>query len=161
MPWSLPSLSHEEDQELSGAGQGLQLLNKQKTEIQEQIDVERVQQSKLARELCVSGFETGLTDPFAKSLVDANEALERSRRDLISAKAHLASVQEQQNRVRNFDIESATDQMVLMNPDANAAKTGLIQKREADFLQLQGLGPKHPGRLALESEINKINRELT
>jgi succinoglycan biosynthesis transport protein ExoP len=154
-------LSHEQDQELSGTGQGLQLLNKQKTEIQEQIDVERVQQSKLARELGVSGFETGLTDPFTKSLVDANEALERSRRDLISAKAHLASVQEQQNRVRNFDIESATDQMVLMNPDANAAKTGLIQKREADFLQLQGLGPKHPGRLALESEINKINRELT
>jgi polysaccharide biosynthesis transport protein len=153
-------LSREEKQELSGTGQGMQLLSKQSAKIQQQIDSEREQQSKLAQELGVSGFETGLTNPFAKLLVDANEALERSRRDLISAQAHLESVREQQDHARDFGVDPIADQMVLDNPGVSNAKAVMFQRREADFLQLQGLGPKHPGRPALETEIQEINDEL-
>jgi polysaccharide biosynthesis transport protein len=153
-------LSREEQEELSGTGQGMQLLSKQRTEIQQQIDSEQGQQSQLAQELGVSGFESGLTNPFAKLLADANEALERSRRELIAAEAHLESVREQQNHARDFGIDPVADQMVLDNPGVSNAKAVMFQRREADLLQLQGLGPKHPGRPALETEIRDINTEL-
>jgi len=150
-------LAHEESQELSGAGQGLQLLKSEKSGLQQQVDTQRAQESQLAQELGVSGFEPGMVNPFSTSLVDANEALERAQRDVIAADAHLAAIHEQYDHVQALEIDPEADQMVLKNPEVAAAKAAMIQRREADYLQLVELGPKHPGRPALEAEIKNIN----
>jgi succinoglycan biosynthesis transport protein ExoP len=153
-------LSREETQELNGTGQGVELLSKQKAEFQKQIDAERNHLGQLAIELGVSGFEAGMVNPFAKSLADANEALERSRRVLISAQAHLAGLQGQQLQVNDLQVDSAAAEMVINNPDVSAARSAIIHQREADFLILSGLGSNHPGRPALELEIKNIDEEL-
>src|SRR3984957_7364199 len=153
-------LSREETQELNGTGQGVELLSKQKAEFQKQIDAERNHLGQLAIELGVSGFEAGMVNPFAKSLADANEALERSRRVLISAQAHLAGLQGQQLQVNDLQVDSAAAEMVINNPDVSAARSAIIHQREADFLVLSGLGSSHPGRPALELEVKNIDEEL-
>lgn len=151
-------LSREESQEINGTGQGVELLTKQKTEFQKQIDSERERLRQLAVELGVSGFESGMENPFARSLADANEALERSRRALIAAQAHMDSLREQQPTVKNVDSVAA--EMAINNPDVSAARSAIIHQREADFLTMSGLGKSHPGRPALEREIKSIDDEL-
>jgi polysaccharide biosynthesis transport protein len=153
-------LSREESQELNGTGQGVELLTKQKTEFQKQIDAERNHLGKLAIELGVSGFEAGMVNPFAKSLADANEALERSRRVLIAAQANLAGVRDQQFQDNDLQVDSAAAEMVINNPDVSAARSALIHQREADVLVLSGLAVNHPGRPALELEVKDIDEEL-
>jgi Mrp family chromosome partitioning ATPase/uncharacterized protein involved in exopolysaccharide biosynthesis len=153
-------LSREESRELNGTGQGVDLLSKQKAEFQKQIDTEREHLSQLARELGVSGFEAGMVNPFAKSLADANEALERSRRVLIAAHARLASIRAQQPQANDVQVDSAAAEMLINNPDASAARAAIIHQREADFLILRGLGHNHPGRPALDREIEDIDHEL-
>ena len=76
------------------------LLGERRANLQHEADAERAQLSQLAQELGVSTFAAGDNDPYNHTLADANEALDRQRRQLIIEQAHLATLQAQQERRR-------------------------------------------------------------
>jgi succinoglycan biosynthesis transport protein ExoP len=153
-------LERQEKQDLSGADARVSLLNQRRATLVQQANTERAQLSQLAQELGVSTFAGGLGNPYDRMLATATEALDRERRNLIVEQAHLAALQAQQETPTNADLNSLAQKMMIDNPNLSAQKAQLETRREASFLQLQGLAPSHPGRPALEQQIADIDREI-
>jgi len=154
-------LVRQERQNLSGSAIRAHLLDQRRANLQQQADAERAQLSQLAQELGVSTFAAGNSDPYNRTLADANEALDKQRRQLIIEQAHLATLQAQQDGPTENDLNAVAQQMLLSNPDLAAQKAELEKQRETTFLQLQGLAATHPGRPALEQEMTVIDEEIS
>ncbi|HUN58760.1 MAG TPA: hypothetical protein VMU41_11635 [Candidatus Binataceae bacterium] len=153
-------LDRQEKQEMNGADTRVSLLNQRRANLAQQTDEERSQLTQLAQQLGVSTFASGLSDPYDRMLASATEALDRERRNLIVQQAHLASLQAEQKQPQDADLNSFAEKTVASDPDLVGQKSELEKQRVEAFLQLQGLGPSHPGRPALEQQINDINREI-
>jgi polysaccharide biosynthesis transport protein len=154
-------LSRQAKQELSGADARANLLAQRRRELRQQADAERSQLNELTQELGVSVFSSDASNPFDRKLTNANLALEQQQTHLIVEQAHLATLQAQQDRVTDADLNSLASKILLGNQTLVAEKTELGNRREAAFLQLEGLAPNHPGRQVLEEEISDIDREIT
>jgi Mrp family chromosome partitioning ATPase len=153
-------LDHQAKEDLSGSDTRANLLIQRRANLQQQADAERQQLSQLAQALGVSTFAAANNNPYDKTLADANEALDRQRRELILQQARLAALQAQQARPSDADIDSLAQRIILSSPDLSAEKSQLEKQREDAFLQLQGLSLTHPGRPALERQIADIDTEL-
>jgi polysaccharide biosynthesis transport protein len=154
-------LTRQERQDLSGADVRGNLLAQRRTSLQQQADAERAQLSQLAQELGVSTFAAGDSDPYNRTLADANEALARQRRELIVEQANLSALQAQQDHPSDADLNAVAQKILLGNPDLATQKADLEKQREAAFLQLQGLAATHPGRQILEQQVADIDKELS
>jgi len=153
-------LSRQERQDLTGADVRGNLLEQRKASLQQQADAERAQLSQLAQELGVSTFAAGDSDPYNRTLAEANEALARYGRQLIVQQAHLSALKAQPDRPSSADLNALAQKILIGNPDLATQKTDLEKQREAAFLQLQGLAPTHPGRQILEQQVADIDEEL-
>jgi len=153
-------LVRQERQELSGTDSRVRLLEQRKTNLQSQVDAERVRLNDLAQELGVSTFGANASDPYGRKLADANLALERQQRQLIIEESYLAALQGQQVRPAEADLDSLAQKVLLDNRDLATQKAELGKQREVAFLRLQGLGANHPGRPVLESELADIDGEI-
>ncbi len=76
------------------------------------------------------------------------------------AQAHLDAVESHRERIKDADVEAKAEQMAAGGEETTTAKQQLIQQREQALVELSGLGPNHPGRKALQAEIETANREL-
>lgn len=153
-------LSRQEKQELSGTDTRLSLLNQRRATLEQQAEAERAQLSQLAQELGVSTFAGGESDPYNRTLADANDALDRQRRQLIVEQAHLAALQAKQARPSDVDLNALAQKIILDTPGLDSQKADLQKQRESVFLQLRGLSANHPGRPALEQESADIDKEI-
>jgi polysaccharide biosynthesis transport protein len=154
-------LNRQEKQELTGADSRVSLLSERRATLFQQTDAERNQLSELSKELGVSTFASGLSDPYDSMLANATEALDRARRDLIVQQAHLSALQAEEKQAPDTtDLNSLAQKMLMGNSDLATQKAQLEQRREAAFLQLQGLSLNHPGRPALEQQIADIDGEI-
>jgi polysaccharide biosynthesis transport protein len=153
-------LLRQERQELSGADTRTNLLEQRRANLQRQAEAERGQLSQLAQELGVSTFTTEASDPYSRKLADANIALEKQQRQLIIEQASLSALQSERRGPIESDVNSLAQKIVLDNRDLVTQKSELGNRREATFLQLQGLAPNHPGRPVLEREIADIDKEI-
>jgi succinoglycan biosynthesis transport protein ExoP len=153
-------LSRAAKRELEGADVGFQLLTSRQAELQQNIAADQAQLASLSQELGVSSVAGGLVNPYDKELADSNAALARARRNVLLAQAHLDAVKAHRNRIKSAAVEAKAEQVAASGSETTAAKQQLIQQREQALVQLSGLGPNHPGRAALQAEIDTTNREL-
>lgn len=153
-------LSRTAKRELDGADVGFQLLSSRQTELQNNIAKDQEQLSGLTQELGVSSVQGGLVNPYDKVLADSNSALARARRNVLLAHAHLDAVKSHRQRIENANVEAQAEKMAASGSDNTSARQQLIQQREQAQLELSGLGPNHPGRKALEAQIETVNKEL-
>jgi Mrp family chromosome partitioning ATPase len=153
-------LNRQEKEDLTGSDTRAALLLQRRSALQEKAEAERQRLSQFAQQLGVSTFAAANTDPYDKTLADANAALDRQRRLLIERQARLAALQAPQARPSDADLNSLAQRILLNNPDLAAEKGQLVKQREDAFLQLQGLSAAHPGRPALERQIADINGEI-
>jgi len=153
-------LSRTAKRELDGADVGFQLLTSRQNELEQKIATDQEQLAGLTRELGVSSVEGGLVNPYDKELVDSNAALAHARRNVLVAQAHLAAVKSHRERIKDADVEAKAEQMAASGSETTTAKQQLIQQREQALVELSGLGPNHPGRKALEAQIETTNKEL-
>jgi polysaccharide biosynthesis transport protein len=153
-------LSRAAKRELEGADVGFQLLAAHETELERSIATDEGQLSGLTQELGVSSVDGALVNPYDKLLADSNSALARARRNVLTAQAHLDAVKTHRERIKNADVEAKAEQVAATTTDATTARQQLIQQREQALFELSGLGPNHPGRRALEAQIETANKEL-
>ena len=153
-------LSRTARRELDGADVGFQLLTSRQTELEQNIAKDQVELSGLTQELGVSSVEGGLVNPYDKMLADTNTALARARRNVLLAQAHLDAVKSHRERIKHADVEAKAEQVAATGSESTIAKQQLIQQREQAMFELSGLGPNHPGRKALEAQVETANKEL-
>ncbi len=154
-------LARQQGQELNGSDQRVQLLVSRRAQLEDQIDARRRQESELGGELGVSTFESGFVSPYDKMVGDANAALDRAGRNLIEVQARLTALQEHQRRMNQLEVDSTAQQMLASDHDVSGANAQLTAERETAAVELQGLGPNHPGRPALENQIKNIDTEIS
>jgi succinoglycan biosynthesis transport protein ExoP len=154
-------LARQQGQELNGSDQRVQLLVSRRAQLEEQIDAHRKQESQLGAELGVSTFASGFVSPYDKMVGDANAALDRAGRNLIEVQARLTALQDHQRRMNQLEVDSTAQQMLASDHDVTLANAQLTAQRETAAIELQGLGPNHPGRPALENQIKNIDQEIS
>jgi uncharacterized protein involved in exopolysaccharide biosynthesis len=153
-------LQRQQRRELEGSDQRVQLLVRQRTALEKESETLRARESQLAGALGVSTFGPGFTSPYDKMLGNANAALDSAHRATIEARAQLDAITANEQRVKSLEVDSAAEQMVASDPEVSDARGQLTKQREAVFLELEQLGPNHPGRQALRAEIENIDDEL-
>jgi succinoglycan biosynthesis transport protein ExoP len=154
-------LARQQGQELNGSDQRVQLLVAGRAQLEHQIELDRRQESALAGELGVSTFAEGFVSPYDKMIGDASAALDLAGRNLIEVQARLTALQDHQRRVSRLEVDSTAQQMLASDHDVAAAAAQLTAQRETAAIELQGLGPNHPGRPALERQIRNIDQEIS
>jgi len=152
-------LERQRRQEIDESNQRVQLLTTHREDLRKEADSLRAQESELAQELGVSTFGA-TTSPYDKMLDNANVALDSARRATIKAQAHLDALNADEQRRKALEVDSTAEQMVASDPEVTAAEGQLTKQREEVFLDLQQLGPNHPGRPALQQEMKRIDDEL-
>ncbi len=154
-------LARQQGQEASGSDQRVLLLTSRRAQLELQIDELRKQESQLAGELGVSTFAPGFASPYDKMVGDANAALYVAGRNLIQKQARLTALQDDQRRVNQLEVDSTAQQMLAGDHEVSGANAQLISQRAAAMVQLEGLGPNHPGRPALEQQIRNIDNAIS
>jgi succinoglycan biosynthesis transport protein ExoP len=154
-------LARQQGDELNGSDQRVQLLISSRAQLEDQIDAHRKQESQLASELGVSTFAQGFVSPYDKMVGDANAALDRAGRNLIEVQARLTALQDHQQRMNQLEVDSTAEQMLANDHGVSGANAELMAQRETAVIALQGLGPNHPGRPALENQIKSIDEEIS
>jgi uncharacterized protein involved in exopolysaccharide biosynthesis len=142
-------LQRRQRRDLEESDQRVQLLVQQRAALEKESERLRKHEGELAQELGVSTFGSNFVSPYDKMLGDANAALDSARRAAIEAQAHLDALETNEQRLKGFEVDSAAEQMVANDPEVNDARAQLTKQRESLFLELQQLGPNHPGRPAL------------
>jgi capsular polysaccharide biosynthesis protein len=153
-------LERQHRQEIAESNQRVQLLTTHREDLQKETDSLRAQESELAQELGVSTFGPTIASPYDKMLDNANVALDTARRATIKAQAHLDALNADEQRRKALEVDSTAEQMVASDPEVIAGEGQLTKQREEVFLELQQLGPHHPGRPALQQEMQRIDDEL-
>jgi polysaccharide biosynthesis transport protein len=153
-------LQREQHRELEESDQRTQLLVQHRAALDKEIEKLRTQEAQLAQELGVSGFSASFVSPYDKILSDANAALDSAHQATIKAQAHLDALNAEEQRLDSLEVDSTAEQMVSSDAEVNEARAELAKEREEKFLQLQQLGPDHPGRPALQAEMDDIDDEL-
>jgi uncharacterized protein involved in exopolysaccharide biosynthesis/Mrp family chromosome partitioning ATPase len=153
-------LERQRRQDLDESNQRVQLLTMHREDLQKDADSLRAQESQMAQELGVSTFGTSLSSPYDKLVDNANTAVDAARRATIKAQAQLDALNADQQRRKALEVDSTAEQMVANDPEVMAAEAQLTKQREDVFLELQQLGPNHPGRPALQQEMERIDGEL-
>ena len=153
-------LERQRRQEIDESNQRVQLLTTHREDLQKETDSLRAQESELAQELGVSTFGANIVSPYDKMLDNTNVALDTARRATIKAQAHLDALNADEQRRKALEVDSTAEQMVATDPEVIAAEGQLTKQREEVFLELQQLGPNHPGRPALQQEMKRIDDEL-
>ena len=153
-------LARAAKRELNGTDVGFQLLTSRQKEIEDSIAKDQAQLAGLAQELGVPNVDSALVNPYEKMIEDSNAALAEARRAVLVAQAHLNAVKSNRERIKDSDVEAKARQQAASGSETSTAKQQLVQQREQALVQLSGLGPNHPGRKALEAQIEITNREL-
>src|SRR5580704_6921270 len=154
-------LARQQGQEASGSDQRVLLLTSRRAQLELQIAELRKQESQLAGELGVSTFAAGFASPYDKMVGDASAALYVAGRNLIQMQARLTALQDDQRRVNQLEVNSTAQQMLAGDHEVSGANAQLISQRAAAMVQLEGLGPNHPGRPALEQQIRNIDNAIS
>jgi polysaccharide biosynthesis transport protein len=153
-------LSMTAKRELDGADIGFQLFTARQSEIERNIANDQQTLAGLTQELGVASVEGALVNPYDKMLADTNAALAHARRNVLLAQAHLDAVKSHRERIKDADVEAKAEQVAASGSDSATARQQLIQQREQAVVELSGLGPNHPGRPALQAQIETTNKEL-
>ena len=153
-------LSMTAKRELDGADIGFQLLTSREAEIEQNIANDQQQLAQLTKELGMASVEGALVNPYDKMLADTNFALAQASRNVVRARAHLDAVKSNRERVKDAEVEAKAQQLAATGSDSTTARQQLIQRREQARVDLSELGPNHPGRKALEAQIETITKEL-
>jgi uncharacterized protein involved in exopolysaccharide biosynthesis len=140
--------------------QRAQFLVQQRASLERESEALRVRESQLAQELGVSTFGPTFVSPYDRILSEGHASLDGARRTTIQAQARLQALQADQQRLAGLEVKSEALQKVANDPDINSARAELTKQRETLFLELQQLGPNHPGRPALQHEIDEIQEEI-
>jgi polysaccharide biosynthesis transport protein len=153
-------LSRAAKRELDGTDVGLQLLASRESELQKNIEDDQEQLAGLTQELGVSGVSGALINPYDKMVADTNAAVARARRNVVLAQSHLDAVKSHRERIEDDDVEAKAEEMAANGTETSTARQKLIDQRQQLLFELSGLGPNHPGRQALEAQIEEANKEL-
>lgn len=153
-------LLRQAKQELNGTDLGLQLLATRQTEIQQRMAQNQQQLGGLTQELGVSSLDGALVNPYQKRLSDENDAMAVAQRNVLIAQAHLSALEAHRQRTEDAQVEAKAQDMAAKSSETTTARQQLIQQRETALVELNGLGPNHPGRMALQKQIESVNKEL-
>ncbi len=136
----------------------LKNLDEERTRIQDEIAHAVEQRDQIAEKLGTTLFNGGVINNYEKVAGENMAALMDARRERITAEASLGG------RAGEGDIEQGIQAAAAAQADRDPAlasyRSALINRRAELVLRIQGLAPRHEGRIAAEKDIAAIDAEL-
>jgi uncharacterized protein involved in exopolysaccharide biosynthesis len=144
--------SHQED--FFDNDQRLNNLKTERDRIDEQIQKNMAEKTRISSLLGVSSFSEGFANPYDKLLVDAKGSLAAARERQITADAQLESLKNA-GAAKAYGSDLASKDAALTSLQAN------LNSRRSELLKtISGLSPNHPGRKAAETELAQLDSVL-
>lgn len=133
-------------------------LKEERKRAAESIASVQAERASLAQELGVTTFSEGFLNPYDQLLVNSREALNTARRTRIDAESQIAALEK--NQGLDGDAASAFAKDVA-DHDAGIAslKANLNIRRSTLLTKLSGMTAGHPGRKAIDKELDDIDLE--
>jgi Mrp family chromosome partitioning ATPase len=116
------------------------------------------QRTTIAEKLGTTLFNGGVINNYEKLAVDNLSALLDARRQRLAAEASLGD--DQNSDAIEAGIEASADDETLHDTSLLTYRAALNGRRAELLSKIQGLSPKHPGRIAAEKDIAAIDAEL-
>lgn len=135
-------------------------LAARRRELEQSIQRQSRELEAFAQELGITTFEEKFLNPYDRSLVDAEQARASARRERIEAEAKHRAHQASARQSLALDIDAAAEEALRQDRPYGDISTVLEQRRNALLDRIQGLGPEHPRRRAVERELAAVDREL-
>ena len=148
------------DEEFYGRDQRLDTLRQERMRIQTELDSLLQEQAQIARSLGVAIVNGEGSDPFDGQLNKMRADLATAHEQRIQAEAQLSSLESGDPSAPNSALSAAADEIIASDPQLNALKTSLGQKRSDLLGTLAGLTPNNPLRKQTEEQLAETEAAL-
>ena len=150
-------LEKSRDEDFYGRDERVASLQQEATTLNAEIDADIQEKDRLARELAVSVFTEGFSNPFDQLLVGSKQALAAARQRRISSEAQLASLGHRAAPGGPTGLQAYASEMAGKDADITTYESNSNFRRSELIAQLNGMLPTHPARQSIESEIQSID----
>ncbi len=133
-------------------------LDEEKNRIKDEIAKAIEQRDQVAAKLGTTLFNAGVINNYEKIAGDNMSALLDARRQRLTAEAALGA--KGSTSEIEEGIQAVAAQQANSDPALTSYRSALIARRAELVLKIQGLAPKHPGRIEAEKDIAGIDDEL-
>ena len=141
------------DEQFYGRDQRLDTLRQERSRVQSDLDALLQEQAEIARSLGVAVVNTEGGSPFDDTLDKMRGDLATAHEQRIQAEAQLSSLESGDRSAPNSALNAAADEVIASDPQLNALKTSLGQKRSELLGTLAGLTPNNPLRKQTEEQL--------
>lgn len=144
-------------EEIYGADDRTRNLRLRETELQRSINEKTEQRSAIARDLSLTNFSEGVTNPYDLIITGLRTRLSDARQRRVEAEGALTAFQ---GRGDTTLASRSVQESILNDPGLNGLKATLNSRRAALLSQKSGLRADHPGAIAADRELAEIEAEL-
>jgi polysaccharide biosynthesis transport protein len=148
------------DEEFYGRDQRLDTLRQERSRIQSDLDSLLQEQAQIARSLGVAIVNGEGSNPFDSQLDKMRSDLATAHEQRIQAEAQLSALERGDPSAPNSALSAAADEIISGDPQLNALKTSLGQKRSELLGTLAGLTPNNPLRKQTEEQLAETEAAL-
>jgi Mrp family chromosome partitioning ATPase/capsular polysaccharide biosynthesis protein len=144
-------------EEIFGADERTKHLRQRESELLKSIQSKSTQRSEIARELRLTSFSEGASNPYDALVAGLRNRLSDAHQKRIDAEESLASFR---TRGETTLAARSVQESILGDAGLNGLKASLSSRRAALLSQKSGLRPDHPGAIAANRELTEIDAEL-
>jgi succinoglycan biosynthesis transport protein ExoP len=148
------------EEEFFGRDQRLDTLRQERARIQSDLDSLLQEQAQIARSLGVAIVNGQGANPFDNQLDKMRGDLATAHAQRIQAEAQLSAIENGDPSAPNSALSAAADEIIAGDPQLNALKTSLGQKRSELLGTLAGLTPNNPLRKQTEEQLAETEAAL-
>ncbi len=153
-------LEHAKTEELYGADQRRENLNQERDRLRQELKTLFDRRTALGQEIGVTTFSGTLLNPYDQLLFKSKDALENARRERIQAEAKLNALEKKLEANDRPAVEALAEEQAGKDAGLNSLKSNLYIRRSLLLSKLSGISKEHPGRPAIERELNDIEEEI-
>ena len=135
----------------------LKYLHEERERLQAEIATDTQERDQVAQKLGTTLFNGGVINNYEKLAGENLDALMDARRQRISAEASMGG---HPNDPVEQSIQASADDQAQHDQVLISYRSALITRRADLLMRIQGLAPKHAGRIAAEKDIAAIDAEL-
>ena len=148
------------DEEFYGRDQRLDTLRQERSRIQSDLDSLLQEQAQIAHSLGVAIVTGEGANPFDSQLDKMRTDLATAHEQRIQAEAQLSAIEKGDPSAPNSALSAAADEIIASDPQLNALKASLGQKRSELLGTLAGLTPNNPLRKQTEEQLAETEAAL-
>ncbi|MFN0085242.1 MAG: GumC family protein [Blastocatellia bacterium] len=147
-------------EELYGADQRRENVNQERDRLQAGLTSLADRRTSLAQEIGVTTFISTALNPYDQLVIKSKEEFETARRERIQAEARLAAMEMQQEPGTRPAVDAMSEELAIKDAGLNSLKSNLYIRRSQLLSKQSGISAEHPGRPAIERELNDIETEI-